>query len=189
MKVASINVDKNIEILSHLVKTNSSLSEEEKNSIEETAEVVQILLDRLARKRLGKKSSEKSPHPKVPKKETRQREPRNQLPSERYPDAPIIEKDLKFEETPQCPCCEGEMTDSGMREAVEQLSVIPKKYIIYRYLKRKYKCSHCHGTLKTVPTPPRIVPNSSYHDDLIMDVALSKYCDLRSCLKSTIYCK
>lgn len=178
MRVASINVDKNIEILSNLAKNNASLSTNEKTSIEEITEVVGILLERLHRKRLGKKSSEKSPRPEPEKKKVRQREGRNQLPSERYPDAPIVEKDLDFEKRPMCTCCHGEMTDSGMKEAVEQLTVIPRKYLIYRYLKHKYKCTHCHGALKTVPTPPRIVPKSSYHDDLIMDVALSKYCDL-----------
>ena len=30
----------------------------------------------------------------------------------------------------------------------------------------------------TVPTPPRIVPGSSYSDEMVLDVGLSKYCDL-----------
>ena len=178
MKVAKINVDKNIEVLSQLVKTNSSLSEEEKTSIEETTEVVQILLDRLARKRLGKKSSEKSQRPKVANKKPKEKEPRNQLPSKRYPHVPVIEKELGFEESPRCPCCQEKMKDSGMRETVEQLSIIPKKYIIYRYLKRKYRCGHCHGAMKMASLPARIVPGSSYDDEFVVDVALSKYCDL-----------
>ena len=59
MRVAKINVDKNIEVLNSLVKNNLSLSQEEKVSIEETTEVVQILLERLHRKRLGRASTEK----------------------------------------------------------------------------------------------------------------------------------
>ena len=178
MRVAKINVDKNIEVLNSLVKNNLSLSQEEKVSIEETTEVVQILLERLHRKRLGRASTEKKSGGKKENEKKKDREPRNQLPSKRYPNAPVIEKNLDFEKAPECPCCQGKMVDSGMKEAVEQLGVIPKKYIIYRYWKHKYTCQGCHGAIKTVPTPPRIVPNSSYHDDLVMDVALSKYCDL-----------
>ena len=38
------------------------------------------------------------------------------------------------------------------------------------------KC--CHGDIVTTPALPRVIPGSSYSDELILDVTLSKYCDL-----------
>jgi transposase len=69
------------------------------------------------------------------------------------------------------------MLASGMTEDSEQLTVIPKKYEILRQMRMKYRCS-CQGAVLTVPSPPRIIPGSSYSDEMILDVALSKYCDL-----------
>jgi transposase len=55
--------------------------------------------------------------------------------------------------------------------------VIPKKYEILRLMRMKYRCS-CQGAVITVPSPPRIIPGSTYSDEMIVDVGLSKYCDL-----------
>lgn len=126
------------------------------------------------------KSSEKSPKedqeekskkPKVRKKKV-------QLPSERYPNVDIIEKDIELAEQPSCNCCGSLMVDSGMVEESEYLNVIPKKYQIIRQKRHKYRCCTCHGDLKTAPSLPRIIPGSSYSDDMIVDVGMSKYCDL-----------
>jgi transposase len=62
-----------------------------------------------------------------------------------------------------------------MTEDSEQLSVIPKKFIVIRLKKHKYGCESCHETIITVPTPPRIKPGSSYGDEMIIDVAVAKY--------------
>lgn len=101
-----------------------------------------------------------------------------QLPSLRYPNAPLIERDVDFQEPPSCGCCAKKMIDSGMTEDSEFLTVIPKQYIVVRQKRHKYRCGHCHGDLKTAPAPKRIVPGSSLSDEMIVDVALSKYCDL-----------
>jgi len=69
------------------------------------------------------------------------------------------------------------MSDSGMKEISEQLTVIPKKFEIIQQEKMKYRCQ-CQGSIVTAPTPTRIIPGSSYSDEMIQDVALSKYCDL-----------
>ncbi|MGK5089976.1 hypothetical protein WDW86_20690 [Bdellovibrionota bacterium FG-2] len=69
------------------------------------------------------------------------------------------------------------MSDSGMTEDSEQLTVIPKKYEIILNKKVKYRCQ-CQGSIVTAPTPARIIEGSSYSDEMIQDVALSKYCDL-----------
>jgi transposase len=109
--------------------------------------------------------------PKLPPK------PRVKKPSERYPNLPIKERCVIENPAPSCPCCSKEMTPSGMTEDSEQLTAIPKRYEILRLMRMKYRCS-CQGAVITVPSPPRIIPGSSYSDEMIVDVALSKYCDL-----------
>jgi len=69
------------------------------------------------------------------------------------------------------------MLDSDMTEDSEQLTVIPKKHEIIRTKRVKYICD-CHGAIVTAPAPARIIDGSTYSDEMITDVALSKYCDL-----------
>jgi len=103
--------------------------------------------------------------------------PRVKKPSERYPNIPVREERIAMYPTPACPSCGEQMSDSGMTEDSEQLTVIPKKYEIILKKRVKYRCT-CHGGIVTTPVEPRIVAGSSYSDDLIQDVVLSKYCDL-----------
>ena len=70
------------------------------------------------------------------------------------------------------------MQDSGMNEEAEFLHMIPAQFMIIRQLRHKYRCGKCHGSMVTAPAPHRIIPGSSYSDEMIQDVALSKYCDL-----------
>lgn len=98
--------------------------------------------------------------------------------TERYPNLEVVDKEVELGELPKCKVCESVMTKSGMYEEREQLSVIPKKYFITKYHHAKYKCTCCHGSMVTAPSLPRIKPGSFYDDSLIIDVTLSKYCDL-----------
>ena len=185
MRISSINVDKAIETAElglKDLKSGDTPNECFHTSVEDLVTVTKVLLERLNRKKEGRKSSEKSDKnddkseddDSIEKKKKRS----VKKPSERYPDAPVIEKELDFEEAPTCECCGKEMEDSGLRETTEQLQVIPKKHIIYRILRKKYNCRGCHTGMKTPTMPPRIVPGSSYGDSMVLDVALSKYCDL-----------
>lgn len=128
------------------------------------------------------KSSEKSP--KTPpekssgelgKKETKKRV---LLPSERYPNAPLIEQHITLDQLPTCSCCNAQMRDSGMSEDSEFLTHIPEQYIVIRQLRHTYSCGKCHGDLKTAPLPPRIKEGGSLSDAMVIDVAMTKYCDL-----------
>ncbi len=103
--------------------------------------------------------------------------PRPKLPSERYPNAPVREELLPFDEVPVCDACGKNLVDSGMTEDSEQLNVIPKRFEIIRWVRPKFRCS-CHGCIKLPPVPKRIIEGSSYSDQMIIDVAASKYCDL-----------
>lgn len=101
-----------------------------------------------------------------------------QLPSERYPDATIIERDVTLATPPECKCCQAKMSDSGMTEDSEFLTVIPKQFLVIRQKRHKYRCGNCHGDIVTAPAPPRIKEGSTYSDEMMVDVALTKYCDL-----------
>lgn len=98
--------------------------------------------------------------------------------TEKYPNVPVVDQNISFAEVVVCPCCQANMSVSGMGEVTEYLDVTPRKYTIVRQKREKYRCQKCHGSLKTAPTPARIKPGSSYSDGLILDVSLSKYCDL-----------
>jgi len=128
------------------------------------------------------KSSEREPSLKEQQsnlpQENKKRKVKVQLPSLRYPNAPLIERHVELQELPVCDCCSSQMKDTGMTEDAEFLTVVPKQFIIVKQLRHVYGCSKCHGSLKTAPAPKRITPGSSMSDEMVIDVALSKYCDL-----------
>ncbi len=128
--------------------------------------------------RLFGKSSEKSDKNKLTNKSKKDPRKRVLLPSERYPNLDVIEKRVELDKLPTCPCCTKEMKDSGLTEDSEYLTVIPRRFYIVKQLRVKYRCSTCQEGLVTAPVIPRIKAGSSYSDEMVVDVALSKYCDL-----------
>jgi len=127
------------------------------------------------------KSSEKSPSEEDRRKnreKNKKKKKKVQLPSLRYPDAPLIEREVVLDDQPLCKCCGTEMKDSGMTENSEFLTTIPQQFFVIRQKRHKYRCGKCHGDVVTAPSPARIKPGSSYSDEMMVDVALTKYCDL-----------
>ena len=100
------------------------------------------------------------------------------LPSQRYPHLAIEVEDLELKTKPTCSCCGAEAIDSGMYEVSECLTMDPREFYVRRTRRKKYRCGKCHGAIITTPALPRITPSGSYSDELIIDVAMSKYCDL-----------
>jgi len=100
------------------------------------------------------------------------------LPSQRYPDAPLIERRVEFETAPNCKCCGTQMQDSGLTENSEFVTVVPQQYLVIRQMRQKVRCIKCHGDIQTAPAPERIKEGSSYSDEMMVDVAMTKYCDL-----------
>jgi transposase len=100
------------------------------------------------------------------------------LPSERYPNIPVVEKLVTLENPPHCQTCQQTMKDSGLTEESEYLTVIPRKFYVVKQVRTKYRCPCCQDNLVTAPSIPRIKPGSSFSDEMVLDVALSKYCDL-----------
>lgn len=112
------------------------------------------------------------------KPEKKSKKTKVQLPSLRYPDAELIERHVELQDLPSCSCCGGQMHDTGMTQTSEFLTVIPKQYIVIRQIQHKYGCGKCHGEIKTAPAPKRMIPGSSMSDEMVIDVGLTKYCDL-----------
>ena len=137
-------------------------------------------------KRSERSTSLRSGSKKKKKNEPAQPEATSKLPSERYPNVDIIERIVECNSDPFCPCCGETMPAVEMFDVTEALSVIPKKFIIVRQKKRKYRCSDCKSGIATTPSPPRVIPGSAYSDELIIDASLSKYCDL---VPMERYCK
>jgi transposase len=122
-------------------------------------------------------SSERYKKPAPKPKEPKSPEPRVRKPSERYPNVPVRNVVISMDPVPNCNACGSLMNDSGMFEESEQLTVIPKKFEIICQKRTKYRCG-CQGCIVTTQNPVRIVPGSTYSDEMILDVVLSKYCDL-----------
>lgn len=137
-----------------------------------------VMSERLGelQKALFGKASERYKKPEKKKSELPPA-PRPKLPSERYPNVPVREELVPFDEVPMCDACGEKLVDSGMTEDSEQLNVLPKRFEIVRWVRPKFRCS-CHACIKLPPVPPRIIEGSSYSDQMILDVVASKYCDL-----------
>jgi transposase len=152
-----------------------------KEDLEEKVVMIEGQLVRVTSKLFGKSSEKSPPNPnrKNPEKAPpTKKEKTKRLPSERYPNAPVIERELRLEEAPACSCCGHKMIDSGLTETTEYLDVIPKQYRVIRQIRHKYNCGKCHGDIKTAPALPRIKPGSAYSDEMTIDAGMSKYCDL-----------
>lgn len=164
--------------LRELIKENYELrqlriTDEQLNLIQE--ENLQALTDTIFGKKSERYKKKKKPddgnNPKTPPK------PHVKKPSERYPNLQVRHETIAMDPVPSCDTCNAQMFDTGMRETSEQLTVIPKRYEIVEQGRVIYGCS-CHHAPVTAPAPARIIPGSSYSDEMITDIALSKYCDL-----------
>ena len=164
-----------VDELARVIKENYELRNQ-KISDEQLNFILQEQLADLQNSLYGT-SSERYKKPEDKKKEKSEPKPQVKRPSERYPNIPVREELVPFDEVPHCDACGKVMIDSGMTEESEQLTVIPKKFEIIRWVRPKFRCS-CHACIKTPAVPPRIIEGSSYSDEMIIDVVASKYCDL-----------
>lgn len=172
-----------------LVKKYETLEEEYFRIIKENLElkykhlteaqlnlVIEEQLMEFKQDKFGSKS-ERWKKPSDKPKEEEPSKPRVKRPSDRYPNVTIREIPIKLDPIPGCDVCGKQMSESGMTEDAEQLTVIPKKFEILKHQRSIYRCS-CQSCMKTAPSPERIIPGSTYSDEMILDVVLSKYCDL-----------
>jgi len=149
------------------------------DSIDNLITVARILMDREERRRGLKKDPPKEMSAKpVGRQKGQNREESKKLPSERFPELEVTEETIQAPERPKCPCCSALMQESGLFDISEKLEVLPKRYYIVRTKRIKYNCPSCHGSMVNTSAKASIVPTSNYGDSLIIDAALSKYCDL-----------
>ena len=150
-------------------------------------EKCQGILFRFKKKLFGKSSEKSKSEPTAatpstpdgePPKTPKPRADTTKKLSERYPDAPILVDKIGFTEHPCCPACGDTMQISGMGEESEYLTTAPREFIIIKQVRQKARCCKCHSAIVTAPAPARITPGGSYSDNMIVDVSLSKYCDL-----------
>lgn len=161
--------------LERLVKDNYELRKQ-KITLEQASFLIEEQIDELRNKEFGYSSERYKKSDRT--KEKGPSKPRVQKPSERYPNVSIRTERVTISPLPHCQCCGSGMSDSGMFEESEQLTVIPKKYEVLRQQRTKYRCESCHGSIQTAPAPARIKEGSIYSDEMIIDVSLSKYLDL-----------
>ncbi len=169
------NAKKIIDLVSKQMLDSDQISSLD-SSVANLATVARVLLEREARRRGPPKPNPKNKTPK--NKNNKERENSSKLPSVKYPDIELREEIVRPAVVPTCPCCSSEMKESGLFDLTEKLEVEPKKYYIQRSKRVKFNCSKCYGAMINTPSTPSIVQTSNYGDSLIIDVALSKYCDL-----------
>jgi transposase len=147
------------------------------SSVDSLITVTRVLIEREMRRRGPPTPPKNNSEPKGRKKgETRA--DLKKLPSERYPNLEIKEETVEPASPPICNCCEAEMSKTGLFDVTEKLEVIPKRYYISRQKREKYNCQKCHSGIASLKPTPSIIPQSNYGDSVIIDAALSKYCDL-----------
>ena len=181
--VFKINPEKEYEIAKNMIEIASQKIQDTElintldSSVNNLITAARVLMEREERRRGKPNPPAKNPSPKGRQK-GEEREDAKKLPSQRYPDLEVREEVITPEHRPTCSCCQQTMKESGLFEVSEKLEVSPKKYFIQRNKRVKFNCPHCYGSLVTTPAVPSIVPGSNYGDSLILDVGLSKYCDL-----------
>lgn len=168
--ISAKNIVESISSRGDLESETSSLGE----SIDNLKTVINVLIERSAPKKRSR------PPRKNKRKRNRKKCPRDfdKLPSEKFPDLEVEDKIVESPSPPICECCNNEMKESGLYKTSEKLEVIPKQYHIVRLKRVIYNCGKCNGSMVNTPSVPSISPSSNYGDSVVLDVALSKYCDL-----------
>jgi transposase len=180
--VAKIDPEKEYENAKKLIEAASKQRLERDDavaldsSVDNLITAARVLMEREERRR-GKRKPPTGAKPKGRQKGD-ERADSKKLPSQKFPDLEVKEEVSQPEHPPICPCCNEPMKESGLFDTSEKLEVIPKKYYILKTKRPKYNCCNCHGSMVNTPASPSIVPTSNYGDSFIIDVSLSKYCDL-----------
>lgn len=147
------------------------------DSIDNIMTAARVLIEREEQRR-GKNNKTRDKQPLKAKAPAAEKKEVVKLPSKRFPNVEVREDVIYPEKAPRCPCCDSLMKESGLFDVTEKLEVIPKRYYIQRNKKPKFNCGHCHGAMVNTPSEASVVPLSNYGDSFIIDVTLSKYCDL-----------
>jgi hypothetical protein len=82
------------------------------------------------------------------------------------------------EEERTCPSC-GHAKRVFGRDVTEELEMIPAKCFVNRYVRHKYACPHCQGSVSQGPLPPRPIDKGIPGPGFLADLIASKYSEHR----------
>ncbi len=80
------------------------------------------------------------------------------------------------QEEQTCPSCGHDKTVFGS-DVTEELEMIPAKFFVNRYIRHKYACPHCAGSVSQGPLPPRPMDKGIPGPGVLADVVASKYAE------------
>jgi transposase len=75
-----------------------------------------------------------------------------------------------------CPSCHHGKTIFGA-DVTEELEMIPAKFFVNRYVRHKYACPHCQGSVSQGPLPPRPLDKGIPGPGVLADLVASKYAE------------
>ena len=75
-----------------------------------------------------------------------------------------------------CPSCGHDKTVFGC-DVTEELEMIPAKFFVNRYVRHKYACPHCQGSVSQGSLPPRPMDKGIPGPGVLADVVASKYAE------------
>ena len=78
------------------------------------------------------------------------------------------------EEEQTCPSCGTAKTVFGA-DVTEELEMIPPKFFVNRYVRHKYACPQCQGSVSQGPLPPRPIDKGIPGPGFLADLIASKY--------------
>jgi transposase len=80
------------------------------------------------------------------------------------------------EEEQTCPSCGTSKTVFGT-DVTEELEMIPPKYFVNRYVRHKYACPQCQGSVSQGSLPPRPIDKGIPGPGFLADLIASKYAE------------
>ena len=75
-----------------------------------------------------------------------------------------------------CPACGHGKTIFGT-DVTEELEMIPAKFFVNRYVRHKYACPHCQGSVSQGALPPRPIDKGIPGPGFLADLVASKYAE------------
>lgn len=80
------------------------------------------------------------------------------------------------QEEQTCPCCGMAKSIFGA-DVTEELEMIPPRFFVKRYVRHKYACPHCQGSVSQGALPPRPIDKGIPGPGFLADLIASKYAE------------
>jgi transposase len=131
-------------------------------------------LARLRKQVFGKSSERRTP---PVKEEPKAKEPQRGHGPTAQPRLPT--REIHHELGPECRHCSscggevGELTDMGVTEDSEMITIDSRKIVLEVHRRHKYRCA-CNAAVKTAPGPLRLIPGGRYSIEFGIAVVLGK---------------